>query len=170
MGLFVCSKSHSCSWPAKLPVARRRSTSEDAPKLPHLNALGFSTSLTTRRSLPSSSYTCVKVCTSGGAELRVLARVGGEGSAALSCYVLRRLLVHAHLQAACVAGKGAESDELGAARDPPAGTGSVCTEHLSRWPPPCTDAPAVSTASPGSGYCSVLVLSTCQVLTWCRRP
>ena len=45
--------------PAKLPVVSLRSTRLEAPKLPHLNALGFSTSLESLSSAPSSSYTWI---------------------------------------------------------------------------------------------------------------
>jgi len=49
---------HTCSLPSKAPVARRASDTPLAPKLAHLKGCGFSTSRTSLRSAPSSSYTC----------------------------------------------------------------------------------------------------------------
>ena len=57
-GRAMLSRSHSCSWPLKLPVASLRSTRLDAPNVPHLKAQGFSTSFASLSSVPSSSYTC----------------------------------------------------------------------------------------------------------------
>lgn len=42
-GFAVFSRSHICSCPPKLPVASLRSTTLDAPKVPHLKLLGFCT-------------------------------------------------------------------------------------------------------------------------------
>eukprot|EP00982_Pelagococcus_subviridis_P015965 31440-Pelagococcus_subviridis.AAC.25 len=50
------SKSQSCRYPSKFPVARFRSASPDAPKVPHLNDVLVSSSFASLTSFPDNSY------------------------------------------------------------------------------------------------------------------
>mmetsp|Transcript_29185 Transcript_29185/g.46824 ORF Transcript_29185/g.46824 Transcript_29185/m.46824 type:complete len:248 (+) Transcript_29185:647-1390(+) len=52
-----CSRSHSCRYPSKLPVASCRSARPDAPNVPHLKLVFFSISFCNLSSVPASSYT-----------------------------------------------------------------------------------------------------------------